>query len=426
MFGVSALLANVASCDDVTPGGVSGDAGETGLVSAGADHGGEAGAAGSNAAASGSGGADAGGAAGAAPDHGGQTSGGAGSDGAPQLACPGDAPLGGAGGGNSDWSWLDAGAGGTTGASFHRITVGPGMSALAINETGQILVRADGEPSCAAWLLEAASAQPIEVESGGCVTAVDLNDAGTVLAMHDSQPFLWKDGVVTYLAGVTGGTAVGFNNAEQVVLAELPGGPALWEDGNLVLLRSPADEALQPIAINASGQVLARIGTADISLSTWLWEDGQAVELGLARADALSDAGVVVGVNVTAGTLGTWYDGTFTPLDLTNPDGAPLHGPDEYDELVASAINAHSEIVGTFFPNWEEVDATPFYYADGVLHFLGSSGQAYDISDAGEVAGQHSRQTPGSGCLRCEDSGDVTGQNAALWLRECPLACCPP
>lgn len=131
-------------------------------------------------------------------------------------------------------------------------------------------------------------------------------------------------------------------------------------------------------------------------------------------------------MNVTGGTLGTWYDGTFTPLNLANPDGAQLHGPDEYDELVASAINAHSEIVGTFFPNWEEVDARPFYYAAGVLQFLGSSGHAHDISDAGEVAGQHSRQTPGSGCLQCEDPGDVTGQNAALWVRECALACCPP
>jgi hypothetical protein len=441
ILGVSALLASVASCDSDPLGNMHAGAGEPGLVSAGAEQGGEPGAAGSADVPGGSGGAGSIGNAGAAADNAGQagqapgSAGSAGSEGLvePHLSCPGDPSPYGAGGqgGEGNWSWLDSGAGGAGGESFHRITVGAAMTALAINESGQILVKADGMPSCSAWLLDGGSAQPIEPEPGACVSAIDVNDDGTVLAMHDSRPFFWRAGVVTYLAGVTVGRAVAFNNAEQVLLDNLPAGPALWEGGSLTPLKSPANEPLQPIAINEGGQVLAHIGTLDYSYSTWLWEDGVAVELGLGRADALNDSGVVVGVNIPESlsdrTIGTWRDGTFTPLDLANPEGAPLHGPQEYDELVASAINDRGEIVGTFIPNWEDVDARPFYYVDGVLQFLDKSGRAYDISETGHVVGQHTRRVNASPCcLACEVCGDIADPAAALWVRECPLACCPP
>src|SRR5215207_3349007 len=229
---LSCAVAGAAACDtDDSPGGgdsgAGGEQAQAGMPSVdaggppnemggtatngGANPSGQAGHAGGGAASHAGGGADghAGGGTGghAGGGEAGQSLGGSNGTGAPPtpLTCPD-----GASGAYNQWLPLGGAGGADANAGFYRLTLGTKQTAIAINDNGLMLVTTGwGDSiSCQAWVVDADSVRQVTTATSGCVHAVDMNEAGTVLASQGSAPFLWKDGAATLLDGVASGTPV--------------------------------------------------------------------------------------------------------------------------------------------------------------------------------------------------------------------------
>jgi hypothetical protein len=337
----------------------------------------------------------------------------------PSLSCADEHPLGGA-----------AGAAGAAGDGFHRFILGSEQIAIAINDSGQMLITsgwgdssswaAPDYESCQAWVVDAESVSEVETSESGCVLAVDMNEAGTVLASQGSVPFLWNDGVATPLSGVASGTPIALNDAEQVVLRDTPVGPALWQAGTLTPLRTSADHALEPVAINEGGQVIGFSGDDELVEETWLWEAGSANALGLKAVHALNDVGDIAGVK--DGPVGVLSGGTFTPLTITSTLGDPELMPSDLKDIRIHRITDDGVLVGNFYHIGEPDLDSPFRFETGVLRYLEHHGSARDINAHDEIVGRRSiiQGCSGLECWR------VVGYWSTLWDRDCPSACRAP
>lgn len=424
---LSCAVASAAACDsDDGPGVGAGDAGAGGEPAL-------AGAPSIDAGAPNGLGGSATGGAGAGPDgQAGRAGGGAGGEAGYALGgMNGDAtppsPLACSDGGAS------GGAGGSAGeaseGAYHRITLGSEQIAIAINDSGLMLVAAgwgdkygDDSDSCQAWVVDTESVREVRTKATGCVLAVDMNEAGTVLASRDgSLPFLWNGGKATPLAGVTSGKPIALNDAEQVLLRDTPVGPALWQAGTLTPLRTPADEALVPVAINEGGQVIGFSRSAANVTETWLWEAGTASALGLDAVHALNEVGDIAGTKPAG--AGVLSNGTFTPLLITSTlGGGPELSQDDLDDVRIHAITDDAVLVGDFYSLGEPDLAHPFRFEAGVFRHLDHHGSARDINAHDEIVGRRS-SIQGCAGLEC---WKVNGFWSTLWVHDCPSACCTP
>jgi probable HAF family extracellular repeat protein len=421
-WGVLLLSAvtSVGACDDDdgVDGGGAGAGGEgtqAGMpsVDAGGPPGGTGGSSTSGANAGGqagggqAGGGQSGGGAGGESGQGGeagQSLGGSNGEDTPHSrSCPED----GGAGGRSNWYPLGGAGGAEADGEYHRIQLGSEQIAIAINDSGQILItsgwgREYFSASCQAWVVDADSVSEVTTSESGCVLAVDMNEAGTVLASQGSVPFLWKDGVATPLGGVASGTPIALNDAEQVVLRGTPVGPALWHAGILTPLRTSADQHLVPVAINEGGQVIGFSGDAEQTEQTWLWEDGSASALGLQAVHALNEVGDIAGVK--DGAAGILSDGSFSPLSISTRD------------IRIHAMTDDGVLVGDVY-EWNEEDlAQPFRFEAGVARFLETYGSARDINAHDEIVGRRASIRLG------HDRWTVDGYWPTLWVRDCPSA----
>src|SRR5688500_10485058 len=170
-----------AGMPSVDAGGPPGGTG--GSSSGGASPGGQAGETGGGA--GGQSGSGAGGQSGGAGEAGQSLGGSNGKGTPPPLTCPDDVS-GGEGGAYGQW-YPPEGAGGTGGADaddeFHRVVLGSEQIAIAINNSGQMLITsgwgdssswaAPDYESCQAWVVDAESVSEVETSESGCVLAVD-------------------------------------------------------------------------------------------------------------------------------------------------------------------------------------------------------------------------------------------------------------
>ena len=427
---------SVGACDDDgDEGGAGGGAGE-GAAGEGAQAGmpsGDAGGPPDQTGGSMTSGGNGGGQAGQAGDRAGGA-GGAGGEAGSTLGgtngnVPPPRPLSCADGGASGADSGSGSAGEASEGAYRRFILGSEQIAIALNDSGRMLVTAgwgdkdgDGSDSCQAWTVDVGSVHKVEATEGGCILAVDLNEAGTVLASRDgSLPFLWKDGVATPLAGVASGWPVALNDSEQVLLRDTPVGPALWQAGTLTPLRTPTDEALVPVAINESGQVIGASTNAANVTETWLWEAGTATALGLASVHALNNLGDVAGIQTSS--VGILSEGTFTPLTITSTIGS---GPDltqgDLNDVRVHAITDDGVLVGDFYSSGEPDLAYAFRFEAGAFRYLHGFGSARDVNAHDEIVGRRSSIGSCSG-LEC---WTVDGYWSTLWVHDCPSACCAP
>lgn len=198
----------------------------------------------------------------------------------------------------------------------------------------------------------------------GTSFASAINDDGHIVgAIDDDDSFayegiLFANGTRTNLGGLGGGSTRPFdiNNAGQVVgtssTAAGVGHAFLWQNGSMIDLGVlDGDHDSSASAINAHGAIVgtsASIGD-NYDQRPFIYENGAmraiAVQSSEAYATDINDAGAVVGIMRTGGTISPYHawiyvDGLVHNLNSLIPSGSGLH------LAYANAINNDGEIVG--------------------------------------------------------------------------------
>ena len=188
--------------------------------------------------------------------------------------------------------------------------------------------------------------------------AAAINDRGEIAGTaytigFGSNLVLWSDGSIHDLGAVPGSSAwvTDMNNRRQIVgyAGGAPSRPFLWQDGVFTYLPSLTDPGSSlPQSINDRGEIAGSSQAADGTRHAVLWRDGAIVDLGLlpgsfnTAATSINDRGQVVGFALDLLNPGIrnraflWEDGRMIEL-------APMPGS---AWAIASAINDHGEIVG--------------------------------------------------------------------------------
>ena len=97
-----------------------------------------------------------------------------------------------------------------------------------------------------------------------------INNRGQIVGTSDGRAWVWQDGVMTELPGLSG--PVDINNAGQIV--GVAGGHAvLWEDGAMTVLNLPAGQ-VSTVAINDLGHVAATVSSVGV-----VWRNGEVLTL---------------------------------------------------------------------------------------------------------------------------------------------------
>jgi len=188
--------------------------------------------------------------------------------------------------------------------------------------------------------------------------AAAINDRGEIAGtsygtLLGSNLVLWSDGAIHDLGAVRASSAwvTDMNNRRQIV--GYAGGatsrPFLWQDGVLTYLPSLTDSGSSfPLSINDRGEIAGSSEAPDGTRHAVLWRDGAIVDLGLlpgsfnTAATSINERGQVVGFALDLWNPGIhnraflWEEGRMSEL-------APMPGR---AWAIASAINNRGEIVG--------------------------------------------------------------------------------
>ncbi|MFT3858079.1 MAG: cellulose binding domain-containing protein [Aquabacterium sp.] len=192
---------------------------------------------------------------------------------------------------------------------------GPESTAYGINNAGQIAGEAQvpavggGEPVKHAVIWQAGKPTDLGVGAARAINSLGHVAGSLVDASGQSRATLWVDQVPTFLGT---GTAFGINDQDHVAGA-LRGEdgverPAVWRNQVAKALSTLPGQAS---GINNNGQVAGytRVQNPDASISytalKWV-NDVETVLSGVALANAINDANVVVGASSFSNTL-VWY-----------------------------------------------------------------------------------------------------------------------
>jgi probable HAF family extracellular repeat protein len=226
-----------------------------------------------------------------------------------------------------------------------------------------------------------------------------------VLAVAVLGAFLCSPAVAAVAYTVTDlgvGAASGINNSGQVVGENGAYDACIWSNGTMTDL-GVSGEAY---GINDSGQVVGQYYTAAGNWTAFIYSNGVINSLGIYTANAINNAGQVVGENGAGAFL--YSNGVMTNLGAGaatcinnagqvvgyNNPGAFLYSNGVMSELgtlggwsMALGINDASQVVGCYSTNGGGV-LHAFLYSNGTMTSLGG-GVAYGINNAGQVVGQN-------------------------------------
>lgn len=200
-----------------------------------------------------------------------------------------------------------------------------------------------------------------------------INDSGQVVGDFG----LWDNGTFVSISG----NLRDINNSGQVVGGD--GRPFLWENGVKTYLGTVDGLA---VAINESGQVTGE--THEEYQHAFLWQDGVMTDLGTLGGYTstpydISESGIVVGESRTSGYAGSvgfqYLDNVLTPL----ADGS---------DRTPRGINSLGQIAGIDYQG----DDNAFVWEDNLFYDLNDLippdtnldlWYAFDINDSGQIVG---------------------------------------
>lgn len=268
-------------------------------------------------------------------------------------------------------------------------------------------------------------------------------------ATGDYHAFFWSDGTMADLGAAPGGsfsTVTGFNDSGLVAgYGDTATGSAgfVWKAGVRTAIPAPGIGQVRTGAVNAGGTVLGvDVDAADKRIG-FLWRNGVRTDLGTVLPSLINDAGVVVGVvdlggdnyrivrrvggvTTSLGTLGVPGAGAPALVDLNERGdiaavastgtgykayvrmaGATtwtsFGGLAGGNDVRINAINETGVAVGSSNTSRGGLPRA-VYWSGGKVHALstlgGSTSQAYDVNDRGDITGVVTR---------------AAGTHATLW-----------
>jgi probable HAF family extracellular repeat protein len=210
-----------------------------------------------------------------------------------------------------------------------------------------------------------------------------VGDGATLGGGSHEFAWLWKDGVMTHIAGEA--SASDINSADQIVGAYETGDAfggnalgvhaALWENGRLTDLGTLGGKESRAYGIDPSGRVVGQSDRSSGSPHAFLWENGVMTDLnipgGASQATGINATGQVVG-QVSVGSVAhgfLWKNGVTTDLGTV---------------VYVADINSAGQVVGT-----REVKGVlhAFVWESGVTTDLPGPSAASGINDKGQVVG---------------------------------------
>jgi probable HAF family extracellular repeat protein len=261
-----------------------------------------------------------------------------------------------------------------------------GGKAVGVNNTGQVVVKAEGSPqSFRGFLWEGGTWTDLGLLPGRneCIPEAIDNDGrivGTCLTLGggNAAAFIWDAGEMTDLGTLSGtARAYGINQMGQVVghcWANQPGGNG---EQRAFLWQNDVMTGLTPLPDRGNSQAFDINDLGDVVGSSW-YPTGP------------------YSLSVDRATL--WRDGGEEVVDLGYTPGPEVctYGFPFYTDNIATSVNNHRQVVGHAQCISSGGALAAFLWQDGVMHNLNDlippgSGwdlvKALDINDAGQIVG---------------------------------------
>jgi probable HAF family extracellular repeat protein len=274
----------------------------------------------------------------------------------------------------------------------------------AMNNAGQVV----------GWALDADGFQHAFISSAGMMTslpsgvsnAIDINDAGTIVAQGSGGPILlYADGATTGLGGARDFIPYGMNNRGQVTGEYKTFNGAIYTPGlGYQPFKQGNEFNTSGRAINDNGVVLGMdSGYPRDQPDMPMWRPFTYDTAGFHQLGTLGGWGYTVAINNSRYGVGYAQVGTASLAHavMWNPDGSVTDlGHLLGDEMPswANGINSHGEIVGGYGLGGS--DNRGFLYSGGVMYDLGALtsfdadgnpmaiGTAWDINDNHQIAAE--------------------------------------
>jgi probable HAF family extracellular repeat protein len=279
---------------------------------------------------------------------------------------------------------------------------GPDTYGTGLNNLGQVV--GYSFPHQRAFLWDSGKLTELDTLGGDSNGALGINDSGQVVGwstldpgdLHTAHPFLWDGTQGPQDLGTLGGAFSGasaINNAGQVVGAAGNAHAFLWQDGTLTDL-FPGGRYSSAQAINRDGDVVGLFNDPIGDQHAAIWYGGVPAPQDLGTlpgretsiARGVNDADFVVGWALSPDRAFLWGGGSMIDLGTLEPDGFGLSGAD--------AINNAGQVVGWSTIPGSVTHAFVWSYG-GVMSDLNDlvpkgSGltlkEATAINDAGQIA----------------------------------------